>query len=339
MNEDRLVERLRRQFAQAVNGLERGIGDDAAVVRGPGSGRRWAITADMLLEEIDFRRDWQTATQLGWKSLVVNLSDLAAMGAVPLYYLVALALPADIPRRWVSGFYRGLAQAGRCNSTSLIGGDLSRSPRGIQVTITAIGRLDRCPPLYRSGGAAGDRIYVTGVLGRAAAGLQLLLEGRTAGRSPGERKALRAHRTPESRCEAGAWLARHRYPSAMMDLSDGLSLDLKRMCRASRAGAEIWESHLPLFEASTAWGCDPVRMALHGGEDFELLIAVPEDRAVDLERGYPARFPALRWIGRLNASRRITLRQAPGRPAKRLPALGFDHFRPPAATFSTEMHQ
>ncbi len=210
----------------------------------------------------------------------------------------------------------------------LIGGDLSRSPAGIQATITAIGETVDRRPVYRSGGRPGDILYVTGVLGKAAAGLELLKRNRTSGKSPAERAALRSQRTPEPRCEIGSWLAQSRLVHCMMDLSDGLSMDLPRLCRASGVGAEILGSQLPVYGGARKWGGDPVQLALHGGEDFELLFAVPAGRAGELERSYPTAYPPISRVGRLRAEPGVVWSAAGGAPLRPLIPAGFDHFHP-----------
>lgn len=326
MDENSIVERLRKRFGKRSAEIVAGIGDDAAVLRPKGCRCSWAVTTDMLLEEIDFRRRWMTAAQLGHKSLAVNLSDLAAMGARPRFFTVALALPPGVGEKWIDGFYRGIARLAQRHHSELIGGDLSRSPRGIQVTITAIGETPGTGPVYRAGGRPGDLLYVTGILGKAAAGLALLMKGRFEGRDSREREALKAHRTPNPRCKEGLWLARSGFVRSMMDLSDGLSVDLPRMCSAAATGAEI--CRLPVFSAAHKWGSDPVQLALHGGEDFELLFAVSPRKAKKLAAAYPSEFPPLTCIGRLCRGRRILWTPAAGKAPVPLIPGGFDHFRP-----------
>ncbi len=326
INENQIVRLIMERFRAGGANLVRGIGDDAAVIRPRGSREYWVITTDMLLEDVDFCRAWITPAQLGHKSLAVNLSDLAAMGARPRFFVLALGLAPDISKQWIEAFHRGMATLARRHGIVLIGGDLSRSPLGIQVTATAIGESVGRRLVYRSGGSAGDLVFVTGILGKAASGLALLRQGRSNGRSSGERSALKSHRTPEPRCEAGLWLARSGFPSCMMDLSDGLSVDLPRLCSVSGTGAEIFASQVPVYPDARRWHCDPMDLALHGGEDFELLFAVPSRKAARLERLYPRSFPPLSCIGRLRRRRGVVWAPHPGAPAEPLPVAGFDHF-------------
>jgi thiamine-monophosphate kinase len=328
MKEDQIVRLIRKRYGGTGRGIIRGIGDDAAVVRPRGCAEYWVITTDMLLEDVDFRRSWLTPAQLGHKALAVNLSDLAAMGAQPRFFTAALALPQGIRQPWIQACYRGMMRLARKHGALLIGGDLSRSRAGIQITITAIGTSAR-KPILRSGGRPGDILFVTGTLGRAAAGLALLRRGRRKGKNPAERRALVSHLTPQPRCDAGIWLAGSGLVRGMMDLSDGIAMDLPRMCEACGTGAELFRSRLPVCAAALSWKCDPMDLALNGGEDFELLFAVSARNADRLEAAYPRHLPAIHRIGRLRRERGVVWRAEPGGAARRLAPGGFDHFRHP----------
>ncbi len=324
--ENRIVELLQRRYSSVNRVLKKGIGDDAAVIRPRGSEEYWIITTDMLVEDVDFRREWMTPELLGFKSLSVNLSDLAAMGARPRFFTVSLALPPELSlQQWIHRFYTGLNDIAGSEGALLIGGDLSRSESGITVSITAIGESLGRRVLYRSGGRPGHRLYVTGVLGKSAAGLELLRKGCTHTANGRRKEAIRAHQRPEPRCRAGLWLAQSGLARCMMDLSDGLSVDLARLCRSSHVGAQIDAAAVPLFAGSSSWGCDSFALALHGGEDYELLFAVPESEAELLERKYPAKFPPISRIGKLTRGRAITVAES-GKRRYRLLEKGYDHF-------------
>ena len=155
LSENEIVRLIQRRFSGKSTGVIRGVGDDAAVIHAGRPGTSWIITTDMLLEEIDFRAQWITPAQLGHKALAVNLSDLAAMGATPRFYTVALALPGGISMEWIQSFYRGMSRLALRHRADLIGGDLSRSPAGVQITVTAIGEAAGYRPVYRSGGRPG----------------------------------------------------------------------------------------------------------------------------------------------------------------------------------------
>jgi thiamine-monophosphate kinase len=325
-SENRIIRLLQARFPAANISVKKGIGDDAAVILPPNAREYWLVTSDMLLENIDFRRKWTTPRELGCKSIAVNLSDLAAMGARPRFYTVSLALPPDVSEQWILEFYSGLTELGGAKGACLIGGDLSSSKSGILVSITALGESLKRKVLYRAGGKPGDLLFVTGILGRSAAGLKILQRGRLRQRSKPQKEAVQAHRKPEPRCEAGLWLAQCDLVHCMMDLSDGLSADLPRMCAASGVGAEIDAGRLPVFSESSSWNCNPLDLALNGGEDFELLFAVPKAKAHLLEKKYPANLPKITSIGEMTSDTAIQLHNS-GKNRRRLPERGFDHFR------------
>jgi len=330
-SENSIIRLLRDRYAAKSALVKEGIGDDAAVIRPTRGGEYLLITTDMLLEGIDFRREWVTPRSLGCKSIAVNLSDLAAMGARPLFFTVSLAVPADITKRWILDFYDGLTAPGLSASAHLIGGDFSHTDGGISISITALGQSTRRKVLYRKGGRAGDFLYVTGTLGQSAAGLRLLENGCVRPRSRAQKEAVRAHLSPEARCATGMWLAQSGLVHCMMDLSDGLSVDLPRICEASGVGAELHIADLPVFPESSLWGCDPVEMALHGGEDFELLFSVPRSKAHVFEAKYPSRFPRITRIGTMTRdARKIWLVEA-GKKRRPLLPHGYDHFSRRAA--------
>jgi thiamine-monophosphate kinase len=326
-SENKIVRLLQKKFLVRDPSLVMGIGDDAAVVRPRGCKEAWLVTTDMLVEDIDFRRKWSTPAQLGHKSLAVNLSDIASMGGRPRFYAVSLAIPAETPEKWISDFYRGMKKLGDSYAAILIGGDLSRSTGGITISITVIGESLKQKVLYRSGGNPCDRLYVTGRVGKSAAGLKLLEEGRNAPRAAAQRAALKAHLNPEPRCAAGLWLAQSGLVTCMMDLSDGISADLPRLCQASAVGAVIYTSWLPIFQASSNWGCDPLEMALHGGEDFELLFAVSKSKIGEFERTYPENLPPATKVGILVKNKSVGYAVDCGGKIRPLANRGFDHFR------------
>jgi len=327
ISESKIIQLLQSRHSSRSPLLKKGIGDDAAVIRPPGSDEYWAVTTDMLLEDVDFHCGWTTPRQLGHKSIAVNLSDLAAMGACPRFYTVSLAMPQGVNERWIQEFYTGLTACGTAHGAILIGGDLSSSPKGIMISITALGESLKRKVLYRSGGRPGDILYVTGTLGCSSAGLQLLQAGKLHLRSQAQRLALRVHRTPEPRCAAGQWLAQSNFVSCMMDISDGLSMDLSRMCAASHVDAEIRLPDIPVFTESRLWNYDPLELALHGGEDYELLFAVPKSKKKLLEANYPSEFPKITEIGSMiEGSGKLWVSET-GKKRRRLPVRGFDHFQ------------
>lgn len=286
-------------MARAIprSGVALGIGDDCAIFR-PRAGEELLFTTDLLLEDVHFRRANHSPEAVGHKALARGLSDIAAMGGVPRFCLVSLAAPPD--RLWIRRFYRGLLALADAHGTALAGGDLARSER-IACDIVVCGAVPRGTALRRDGARAGDEIWVSGRLGGSALGLDT-----------GKGKAFRRHLRPEPRLCLGAFLRTRLKATAAMDLSDGLSLDLHRMCLASGTAASI--------EAPPAYSGATLAQALHGGEDYELLFTVrPGTRVPPAFEGTPlARIGAMRK----GAAGEILLA---GKP---LPPAGWDHFRP-----------
>ncbi|HMF56199.1 MAG TPA: thiamine-phosphate kinase [Pyrinomonadaceae bacterium] len=261
-----------------------GIGDDAAVIKQT-SGRDTVITADLLVEDIDFRLSYTPASLLGHKALAVSLSDIAAMGARPVWALVSLGVPPKVWRSsFVDDFYQGFFALADEHDVTLVGGDVSRTPERIVIDSILMGETMSGGAVLRSGASAGDHIFVTGTLGGAAAGLRLLERGAEKSKRGSEREArmienlVRRQREPLPRTGWGIFLGEDRLATAMIDLSDGLSSDLAHLCEESRVGAKIEAARIPI-NRNVAIACgrralDPLMLALHGGEDFELLFTV-----------------------------------------------------------------
>ncbi|MGH9737702.1 MAG: thiamine-phosphate kinase, partial [Candidatus Acidiferrales bacterium] len=305
-----------------------GIGDDAAILA-PASSTDWILTCDAFVEGVHFLRDLHPADSVGYKSLARAASDIAAMGAVPRAFLLTLALPASLTGRWLDGFLAGMKRAARNLDVRLVGGDTTRSPQ-VFISITVLGELPRGQALRRSGARPGDLIYVSGRLGCAQLGLELL-RGARQGRKAADtasRAALQQHLCPRIRVELGAWVAQRKIASAMMDISDGLSTDLARLCKASGVGACIDAQRipcvqLPKFPPRKLRGTrlDALQLALDGGEDYELLFAVPR-RNVSKLRGAPG-FSQLTAIGEITRERKIVLVDSAGRARPLIPG-GWD---------------
>ncbi|MFY9663465.1 MAG: thiamine-phosphate kinase [Candidatus Cybelea sp.] len=268
--------------------LKIGIGDDAALWQ-PSRSHRSAISTDMLVEGVDFTRDAMSLEDAGWRAMAANLSDLAAMGARPVLATIALGLPQASRLEEVLEIYRGLADCAARYKLAIAGGDLSRSD-AIVIAITVVGEIRPSNVKTRAGGRPGDVLAVTGALGAARAGLELTrefipLEGL-------EEEALRAFRRPEARVAEGRFLAASRNVRAMMDLSDGLATDVRRLAAASGCGAEL--DNVPVAQSARAL-CDarkedPLRFALTGGENFELLAAIRPRAFSHLAARYKASF-------------------------------------------------
>ena len=308
MDEPRFVAALQKKFPFRY-GL--GIGDDASVVR---CGRTCQlISTDLLIEDVHFRLGDVSAPDLAEKALAVNISDIAAMGGRPQYFYLGLGFPGGLPPGYLNAFFSGLGRAAKRWGVELAGGDYSRAAKMV-IAITIVG--DAVRPVRRSGARAGDWIGITGPTGASALGLQLLLAGQK--RSP----FIRRHQHPQPQVEKGMRLA--RFAHAMIDISDGLLLDLSRLLRASAVGATIDYESLPVsagFRRSCRRnGLAEKELVLAGGEDYELLFAVSPGREKILRRTGMA----YHLIGRIIPGRRLRLREN-GR-LLRVPSYGFDHF-------------
>jgi thiamine-monophosphate kinase len=272
-----MIARIRGALAAGTGpGVRTGIGDDTAVLT-PEPGALLLATTDLLAEDVHFRRSWASPYDIGWKAMAVNLSDIAAMGGVPRWALVALALPATSTIAEVDAFYSGLQGAAAPHGVAIVGGDTSGSADGWVINVTVLGEHHASPRL-RSAAVGGDVVVVTGTLGRAAAGLALLETGgatRTGLPARSRDELTGAHLRPVPRVVEGRRLADLPGVHAMMDMSDGLATDLGHICRESGVGARIELAALPVApvtrEAASVLGKDPLQWATGGGEDYELL--------------------------------------------------------------------
>jgi thiamine-monophosphate kinase len=318
LGERRLIARIRRVFGGPAPGGGLGIGDDAAVVRGP---RRLLLTTDLLVEDYDFRKRLTPPRLLGRKSLNVNLSDVAAMGGRPLHAVVGMALPGGMELKWLSEFLAGFREAAEEGGVALVGGDFSGA-RKVMISVTVTGSAPAFVP--RSGARPGDRIFVSGTLGDAAEGLRLLDRGLRPGRDADADRLLKAFLDPKPRLELGALLARRKLASAMIDISDGLSVDLAHICEESGAGAEVELEKIPISKALRRFRKNALAAALDGGEDFELLFTVRPRNVPRVLRLAP-RF-GLTEIGRIMAGRKLVTLDSSGRK-KPLKVRGWEHFK------------
>jgi thiamine-monophosphate kinase len=338
--EEAMIERIRRSYSAggaagenlpAGARLITGIGDDAAVLR-PAAGRELVLTCDQFLEGAHFLGNVHPPDAVGYKALARAASDLAAMGARPQVFLLSLALPREKTGRWLDSMARGMARAARELGIALAGGDTSECRR-VSMSLTLLGDVRRGTGVLRSGARPGELIFVSGTLGAAQLGLEILRRGLA--RERRWRPLLRAHLYPRVRLDLGEWLAASRLASAMMDISDGLSTDLARLCAASGVGARIYAAKLPAARVPAELarrGLDPLELALDGGEDYELLFTVPRRLAQRLLA--PRVRHALRRVGRVpltcigdvTRQRRMVLVDARGRSRALLPR-GWDPFR------------
>jgi thiamine-monophosphate kinase len=260
-----------------------GVGDDAALFR-PKPRQEAILTCDWFLEGTHFLRAKHPPDAVGWKCLARAVSDVAAMGGTPRCFLLSLALPRTHTGRWLALFLKGLERASHKFQCTLAGGDTTLKDE-ILINVTVVGEVPRGLAVPRSGAREGDLIYVSGTLGEAELGLQLLR--RRKGLASRRYPLLKKHLYPEPRLELGRWLARKKIATAMMDLSDGLSSDLARLCAASSVGALLDHHHFPAVLVPRSFGRavdQSLQLALHGGDDYELLFTAP-----------PGKLPSWPW--------------------------------------------
>lgn len=303
-------------------GLTLGPGDDAAVLS-PRPGSRLVVTCDSFFEKTHFYRNLHPPDAVGFKALSRAASDLAAMGATPRFYFLALAMPASLAGNWLEKMLAGMARAARRLGLVLAGGDTSAQPV-VSLTLTVTGEVPRGRAVSRAGARPGDRLFVSARLGEARLGLELLRRGQS--RRTWAAPLLRRHLYPLPRIALGRWLAQSKLASAMIDISDGLSSDLHNLCRASEVGARIYSGQIPSVAIPRVAGlrANALQCALHGGDDYELLFAVPSR----LAHRIPASFRGLRLscIGEITRGPAILLQDA-NRKSKPLRAEGWDPFR------------
>jgi thiamine-monophosphate kinase len=308
----------RRQPRKSVRPTQVGIGDDCAVLQIP-SGHETLVTTDFTLEGIHFRRDWHPAEAVGHRCLTRGLSDIAAMGGEPVAAFLSLALPRDLPQSWVGRFARSLTSLAETHGVTLAGGDTAESPNGILADIIVVGGVPRGEAILRSGARPGDRIFVSGELGGSAAAVVRMIAKPKKKLNPRE---YPRHFYPEPRLELGRILREKRLASAMIDTSDGLSTDLAHICGESGVGAELDASLIPRASTGKPARQVDLDLALHGGEDYELLFTVPPDKRI------PARIAGVpvTQIGVITRLRKILVNNTKG-IAYELQARGWEHFR------------
>jgi thiamine-monophosphate kinase len=313
-----LIDRIARQVHNSP-AVVLGIGDDAAALL-PTPGTLTLITSDMLLEGVHFDLSFCDPRSLGRKSLSVNLSDLAAMGARPRQFLLSIALPKTLSLEFVDGFMTGILEQAERFGVTLVGGDTCASLGGLAISITALGEQTPERVVKRSGAGAGDLVCLTGTVGDAAAGLDELRRGVRGG------FLVARQNDPQPRVSAGVALAEAGLVSAMIDVSDGVLGDLTHICELSGVGARLELSGLPLSDEYRAvCAADPYALALSGGEDYELLFCIAKDKRLEVEALLKTLGLRFSVIGEIIEGSAVEL-VAPGGGAYQPERGGFDHF-------------
>jgi thiamine-monophosphate kinase len=328
-SERKIIEQIRNMTAGSpVTGLIKGIGDDCSVFGGSPSGT-WLISTDMLVDGIHFNRKWHPPRLLGRKSIAVNLSDIAAMGGIPRFVLIAMSLPGDVTSPWLCQWLEGVSEILAEYNCTLIGGD-TVTGRELNISVTVLGEQHPAGSVYRSGAKEGDTVWVSGPLGSSMAGLAILTSCEMAGRGPetGWQELVDSHLNPVPQIEFGQALCASRYVTAMQDISDGVATDLSHICRESGVSALIDEDRLPsllvLDAACQALQLQKLDCILRGGEDYQLVFTIGKGRekafeALLQEQGRSA-FP----IGVIEKGEGLFLRNRDGR-REEITYQGYEH--------------
>jgi thiamine-monophosphate kinase len=288
------------------------------------------LTTDTQEEGVHFRWDWSSPEDIGWRCLAVNVSDIAAMGGCPLGAVVALSLPAALEVAVVEALYDGMQAVAVRYDCPIIGGNISQRTDTMAVTITVLGETPRGQSVYRTGAQIGDEVWVTGTLGGAKAGLEVLRRPEAVTGLP-TAGVLARYRRPRPRLHEAQYLRQQAPLHSLLDLSDGLSSDLRHVCEASGVGARLEAAIIPIDEEArqiaVALQREPLTFALHGGEDFELCFTVPPGGLRDIQVAFQQQFHCpLTQVGVIQAGTDVLL-GLPDGTADALPARGYDHFR------------
>ncbi len=287
LGEERLIKDLGKRFPSRKPNLIKSIGDDCCVV-GVSSKKVLLATTDILIEGVHFKKNYTAPYVLGRKAISISVSDIAAMGGRPGFALVSIAMPGDTLKSYIDELYRGIKDCSSEFACRVAGGNTARLPGRVMVGTTVFGEAEQGRVVFRSGARPGHRIFVTGTLGDSALGLKVLGRYGEKALKGLFRKAALKHLDPTPRIKAGIRLSSKGLCSAMIDVSDGLLLDLKRLCESSRVSAVIEAERLPLSDEVRRFFSNRPKalcsIALTGGEDYELLFTAPEDSSRDILR-------------------------------------------------------
>lgn len=322
------IHRISPPFLKNLPNAIVGIGDDCAVVPWKND-ESLLVTTDMLIEDIHFLREKISPKDLGYKSLAVNLSDIAAMGGTPESAYLSLGIPKVIDVEWLDSFYAGLRELAESEGVFLLGGDTTKSPTHLVINITVIGKANPRLIKYRSTAKQGDIICVTDVIGDSGGGLRCLTEGRAL--NDDVAYLIQRHHRPRAHLSEGSWLAMQEGVHAMIDISDGIDSDLHRIMEQSLCGAEVHIERLPisthLKNASQRFSWQATEIAIAGGEDYCLLATIAPDQYLTLSNAFEEKFKRpLSNIG-LIVDKESGLRYTENGKRVELQKHGFDHFK------------
>lgn len=327
--ESQIISRL-KDLARVDKRVLVGIGDDAAVIKSPdGSGERDLLACcDLMVEGVHFRSHWAPPRLLGARALAVNLSDIAAMGGVPRFAMVSVALPHKLSAEFIDDVFRGLFDLAEASGVSIVGGDTSSSLDSFFIDVSVIGDCASGKAVTRGGAKIGDSICVSGSLGSSALGLALLEEGRRLGDGSDFQDALLKHLKPEPRLSLGRALGEAGLATAMIDISDGLSTDLWHLLDESKCGAVIHANAIPIADCvhrytSSAPTASPLQLALNSGEEYELLFTATAEDAAKIELVSKALVVPITRIGEVVGGGELQLET--GGRLESLPRSGYEH--------------
>ena len=320
-----LLEKIRHKIRQRSHHIKLGVGDDCAVVAS--SDRDLLTSTDMLIENVHFDLKYFSPEMIGKKAIAVNLSDIAAMGGRPLYILISLGIPSSTPVEFVEKLYIGFETMAKKYGCSIVGGDISKSINGLIVSITIIGEIKKNASIKRSGAKNKDLIFVTGNLGDSAAGLESLKRYHY----PKKNIAIRKHLCPIPRLEEGQILAEKVGVSSMIDLSDGLASDLRRLCEESNCGARIYLDKIPLSsrlkKLEKSGNRKVIDYSLYGGEDYELLFTIKRSKIKGLQKSWQKMKTAITNVGEILDKKHGITMVLPDGKEKLLSKTGYNHFK------------
>jgi len=322
------IKRFSQQFDHLIRNEDSGIGDDCAIIS-VNDTTNHVITTDLLIEDIHFLKDKISAEELGYKSLAVNLSDIAAMGAKPLYSFLSLGIPKNTKVDFLDGFMKGYYQLSEKYKTPLMGGDTTKSMDKLVINVAVVGIVEKSEIHLRSMAQNDDIICVTGFLGDSGGGLKILLDQLEM--NSGTRALVKRHHQPEPQIDEGIFLGKEKCVHAMMDISDGISSDLQHILKASGKSARIDIEKLPvspvLKEVGHCHKWDITGLSTSGGEDYELLFTMKKEKFEDLNQAFKTEFgKPIYIIGEIMEGKPEIIWEQKGKAIEN-GKLGFDDFK------------